>query len=294
MNKLPFQIGALAALVICTGPGITGCAGMRAALTRPIVTDLTNAYMKQDDLALARDAAPMFIMLIEGLLEGNPQNGDLLLGGAQAYSAYASAFVTDDDEARGAILYGRARALAFAALSMRSAAFAEVKDAPHKEFIRCLATFGEEDVPALFWAASCWAGWIQANADSTDALADIAKVESLIAKVLELDETYYHGGAHVIMGVLNCLLPPALGGKPEEGRSHFERAIEISEGKLLAVYVLYASQYARAVYDRELHDRLLNEVIATPPDVAPELTLVNTVAVEDAKKLLTEAEDYFF
>ncbi|HEX4974769.1 MAG TPA: TRAP transporter TatT component family protein, partial [Pseudomonadales bacterium] len=84
----------------------------------------------------------------------------------------------------------------------------------------------------------------------------------------------------------------ALGGKPEEGKQHFERAIAISEGKNLLVKVMYAEQYARLVFDQKLHDRLLNEVISSNP-VVPELTLINTFAQEKAHKLLAESKDYF-
>jgi hypothetical protein len=56
--------------------------------------------------------------------------------------------------------------------------------------------------------------------------------------------------------------------------------------------VLLAQNYARLVFDWELHDRLCREVIDADP-VAPGLTLINTVAQEEAKKLLDSSEDYF-
>jgi hypothetical protein len=56
--------------------------------------------------------------------------------------------------------------------------------------------------------------------------------------------------------------------------------------------VEFARSYARLVYDRELHDRLLNEVMAADP-VAPDLTLLNTLARRQARLLLDSAEDYF-
>jgi hypothetical protein len=56
--------------------------------------------------------------------------------------------------------------------------------------------------------------------------------------------------------------------------------------------VLYARQYARLVFDRPLHDRLLNEVVAADPE-APGLTLGNTLAQEQALLLLASADEYF-
>jgi hypothetical protein len=46
------------------------------------------------------------------------------------------------------------------------------------------------------------------------------------------------------------------------------------------------------MFERELHDRLLNEVM-TAEVQAPGLTLMNTVAKERAQQLLDSADDYF-
>jgi hypothetical protein len=56
--------------------------------------------------------------------------------------------------------------------------------------------------------------------------------------------------------------------------------------------VLYARSYARLVFDRPLHDRLLGEVLAADPQ-APGLTLSNTLARDEARGLLDEADEYF-
>jgi hypothetical protein len=88
------------------------------------------------------------------------------------------------------------------------------------------------------------------------------------------------------------LLPPAAGGKPEKGRAHFERAIELSGGRNLGAKVDFAEGYARLLYERELHDRLLNEVMEADP-VEPGNTLLNVLAQERAEELLASADDYF-
>nr|MDJ0801395.1 TRAP transporter TatT component family protein [Desulfobacterales bacterium] len=46
------------------------------------------------------------------------------------------------------------------------------------------------------------------------------------------------------------------------------------------------------VYDRPLHDRLLNEVLAADPAV-PGMVLQNTMAQDQARALLASADDYF-
>jgi hypothetical protein len=111
-------------------------------------------------------------------------------------------------------------------------------------------------------------------------------------RVVDLDERYDYGGAHVYLGVFDTLFPPAMGGRPEEGRRHFERALELSGDKYLMTKVLYAENYARLVFDRPLHDRLLEEVMVADPR-QPGLTLINTVARERAAELLESADEYF-
>jgi len=45
-------------------------------------------------------------------------------------------------------------------------------------------------------------------------------------------------------------------------------------------------------FDRELHDRLLNEVLAADPD-EPGLILSNVLAQQEAQILLDTSADYF-
>jgi hypothetical protein len=92
--------------------------------------------------------------------------------------------------------------------------------------------------------------------------------------------------------VLESLSPAAAGGRPEAARAYFERALQMSGGRNLMAKVLYAERYARAQFDRELHDRLLKEVLAADPQ-EPGLTLTNTLAQQRATQLLAGADQYF-
>ena len=73
---------------------------------------------------------------------------------------------------------------------------------------------------------------------------------------------------------------------------HFERAIEISNGHNMMAKVVYASQYARMMFDQELHHRLLTEVIDGDPNM-PGYVLINTVAQQEAAVLLADEAEYF-
>ena len=70
------------------------------------------------------------------------------------------------------------------------------------------------------------------------------------------------------------------------------RAIDISDGTDLSAKVEYANGYARLLYERELHDQLLTEVLEADTNV-PGSTLLNVLAQRQAEDLLKSADDYF-
>lgn len=261
--------------------------------TDPLIDNLSTSIMKQQDLELVRDGAPAYLLLIDSFIEGSPDDPDMLMAAAQLYSAYTSAFVIDEDKPRAKIMSKKAKNYAFTAMSIKNTTFATLHDKPYEEFEAILPTIQPGDEEILFLVISTWSTFIQAHSGDWDNLADIAKVEALVKRLLELDETYYYGSPHLAMGILKTLLPKALGGRPEEAKVHFEKAIEISQGKFLPAQVTYAKNYARLSFDRQLHDRLLAQVMETPVDIVPELTLINAMAKKQAEGLLADADEYF-
>ena len=123
-------------------------------------------------------------------------------------------------------------------------------------------------------------------------LATRSSNEALLLKASELQPDYEDGNIFLYLGVFETLFPPALGGKPEVGKAHFEEAIARSEGKNLLAKVMFAEQYARLVFNRELHDELLTQVLDAEPN-HPGFTLMNIVAQEQAKELMDSADEYF-
>jgi hypothetical protein len=134
--------------------------------------------------------------------------------------------------------------------------------------------------------------WIRAHSDDWNALAELPQMEALLDRYLDIGGSEMRGSVYTYLGVLATLRPPALGGEPEKGRDYFERAIELTGGRDLSVKVEYARGYARLLYERELHDRLLQEVMEADPDV-PGYTLTNVLAQRDAARLLAGADEYF-
>lgn len=288
LPRLRLRAGALFALAALLALG--GCSSFVTSAAERLAQRLGAAILDQNDPKTVQDGAPAYLLLIDGLIDDDPENTGLLLSGARLYTAYASVFVQEPERARR--LSTRARGYAQRALCRRHAARCDLHTRVHAEYVAALAAFEPADAALLYTYATSWAAWIQAHAGDPVAVADVPKVEAVMRRVVELDETHDRGSAHAYLGVLASLLPPALGGRPEEARAHFERAIEIAQGRNLSAKVLFAERYARALFKRELHDRLLGEVLKAPPE-EPGLTLMNVLAQQKAQALLATAEQYF-
>ena len=177
-------------------------------------------------------------------------------------------------------------------MCLREKALCATLEGPFDAFSEALDKSDRGDVATVYGFGAAWAGRIQVNSGDWNAIADLPKLQALLLRVASLDPHYDNGGPFMYLGVINSIRPASLGGKPEEGKAFFDKALEFSGGKNLVVRVLYAQFYARLVFDQALHDRLLNEVLAADP-VAPRLTLINVLAQRKAKALLASGKEYF-
>lgn len=270
--------------------GITGCGQVITNAKIEFSQDLSATILEFDDPKTIKKGVPAYLILISSMIKGDPDNPDLLESGAKLYGAYASGF-SDSDESKRA-LSKRAYDYAGRAMCIRNPDFCEVKSISYFEYEIKLDKVGASQVESLFIFASSWAGVIEANSSDWNAVAELPKVKAGISRVIEIDETVSNGNAHLYMAVMESLLPPTLGGKPELAKKHFDRAIEISNGENQMARVLYAEKYARMLFDRELHDKLLKQVVEA--DTGPQdQILSNTLAKQRAAELLRGADDYF-
>ena len=269
---------------------IAGCSVLVGSVTQSFAEDLAAAILDNEDLEMVRDGAPSYLILIDSLVARSPDDAFMLQQSAKLHSAYAAAFVEDEQRAKLLTAKAKRQSLASVCIALKDAC--GIDQRPFKDFEAWLAQQRERSVPQLYDLAVSWVGWIQANSDDFSAIADLSRVKALMHRTAELDPDYDNGGVYLYLGVFETLFPPAMGGKPELGRQYFERAITTSDGTNLLAKVMFAEQYARLVFDRELHDRLLTEVMDSPVR-AQGLTLMNTVAKEQAQQLLDSAHDYF-
>lgn len=281
-----FKLSFLLALVL----SISACGQLIASAKQEFAEDLSATVLEFDDPETIKKGLPAYLILMSSMIKGDPENADLLESGAKLYGAYASGFA-DSEESKKA-LANRAFDYAGRAMCIRDEHFCEVKSLSYFEFEKLLASIEKPQAEHLLIFMSSWAGIIEANSSDWNAVAELPKVKAGMQRVLDIDETVDNGNAHLYMAVMESILPPALGGKPELAKKHYDRAIEISNGNNLMAKVLYAEKYARLLFDRELHDELLQQVIDA--DVGPQdQILVNTLARQRAAELLLDADDYF-
>ncbi len=269
---------------------VSGCSSVLESKAQQFGENFSQAVLESNDPVLVEQALPSYLLLLDALLKNQPQNVALLQAAAKLNSAYASAFVTDSVRSRG--LNDKAFSYASDALCIENKKLCQLQTMPIDEMALRLTQISKDELGSLYLLGSTWASWIQVHSDDWNAIADLARVKMIMQQVLALDENYQQGEAHLYLGVLATLLSPALGGQPEVGKSYFEKAVALSEGKNLMVKVYYAKYYARNTFNRELHDALLQEVVTANPQTGM-LTLSNLLAQQQAKTLLASADDYF-
>lgn len=282
-RQKPPKLLALLALL----PMLSGCA---ASALHDVSDSVASAILDQNDIAIVREGLPAYLLMTDGLIEKNPDDAGLLIAGAKLYAFYASELVNDNGRSRK--LTEKARNYGQRALCLKQAKLCNIDTLAYDDFPRALQQIDQDSLNELYTYGLTSAAWLQAHSRDWNAIADRPKIEALFERMLELDESFDAGRVHYYLGLLRSQLPPALGGKPEIGKTHFERAIELSHGNDLAVKVALARYYARIIYDRELHDRLLHEVMQADPSVSG-LTLSNTMAQQEAQRMLDESSSYF-
>jgi len=279
------QIIAISVLVLNAG-----CASLMSSAASGLAEDLSAAVLNQNDPETVRDGAPAYLLLMDSFLEGNPDDPALLSAAANLYATYGSVFA--DDPERAARLTERAHNYSTKALCESYQPSCSWQGMQFEEYEATLDGLRERHADVVFSHGLASLAYIRKHSSDYTAIAMLPYSQALLERYLEINDGSDDGAIHTYLGILNTLLPPSLGGEPEKGRAHFERAIEFSDGRNLSAKVEYAEGYARLLYERELHDSLLNEVIAADP-IEPGSTLPNVLAQRRAEELLASADDYF-
>jgi hypothetical protein len=273
---------------------MSGCSLNRLAVRQltPVLQNSADAVYEETDLQLAEQALASNLKLLEGLLKTDPGNRELLLLTVQGFAGYALGFAEDEDPRRARELYRRARSYGMRLLKT-DRSFSQLDDAGMEQFSQILQKMTKKELPALFWTGFSWAGYLNLSLDQPAAFIELPKVEAMMQRVMELDSTYFYGGAHLFFGSLNGMKPRMLGGNPQLAKSWFERNLKLTDGKFLLTYIYLAKYYAAKTLNEEAFDAYLNTVLETPADVLGEMPLLNAIAKKKARYLKSRTSDLF-
>ena len=202
---------------------LSGCSMLMKSASSDMMGHLSKTILDNDDLSLVESGAPAYLLMIDSLIGKDPENSELLATAALLYTAYSDVFVKDKERSKK--IAGKALNYAEKAICLEKRQTCNLKSGSFEELKTVLPGMKKKDVPVLFALGNAWASWIMANKDDFNAIADISHIELIMQRVIELDETYRDGAAHLYLATLSTFLPPSVGGRPEEGKAHFEKAV---------------------------------------------------------------------
>jgi hypothetical protein len=296
---------ALAALCILA---LGGCdvAKFTADSTAGLFTRAAPAFESYWDYELAGEAVPATIVQFEGILRVVPDNESILAQLSQAYIAYAYGWIEADAEEMdfegdmedANAQRRRARTMYLRALDLtrhRIRLHNEDVDLAVKGSVEDLeawlyaAFVDEADAEMLLWHGYAWGSYINMSKDDMAAVADLPYAKAFVARSIELNPDYYNAAGYTFMGVATS---SEMAADMDQAKVWFEKALVATERRALQAQVNMARYYAVKTGDRDLFDKLLEEVMAAR-DPLPEARLANTMARERAAMYIENADQLF-
>lgn len=283
-----------------------GCSMKRFAVNRlgDALAKSGTTLASDDDPDLIAGAAPFSLKLIESLLAESPRHRGLLTAAASNFTQFSYAFVAQDaDEiedqdldkalalrARARRLYLRARDYGLRGLEVRYRDFGKVIRADSKAAV---ARTKVSDVPLLYWTAAAWGLAISVSKDIPELVADRPQVEVLIDRAFELDRDYDFGAIHSFLVTYESSRLAGQGDFAERSRKHFQRAMELSGGKMAGPLVALAETVSVQKQNRKEFQSLLEQALAIDADSKPEWRLNNLIMQRRARWLLARTDQLF-
>lgn len=273
--------------------------------TAPVLNAAAPGFNQEADVQLAREAAPGQLKTVEGFHLATPENHVLIKILAQGYCEYAFGFLEGDMEqalfekqdAKAEALGKRATGLYLRCMNYGLKMLdSDWEKAIHGETARFEAVVkdaDEDDVPGMFFTALGLASAINLNRDDIELAAYLPKAKLMFERVVQLDDGYHNGIAHMALALMYTTLPKALGGDPDKGKAEFERAIAVTEGKFLMPKVMMAYVLGVGSNDQKFFHETLVKVLETSPAVFPDQRLGNEIAHIKARRYLTFEKELF-
>lgn len=294
-------LAMLAAAVLASGCSVQRLAANKIGDT---LASGGTTYSGDDDPELIGAALPFSLKLMESVLVSNPEHRALLAATSAGFTQYAYAFVVQeadaialDDTERAWVGWNRARRLYLRArdygLRGLDAAIPGFSAALRATPADTVAKAGATEVDLLYWTAASWAAAIALGKDDPSLVADLPLVSALIDRALVVNADWDRGSIHSFLVTYEMARPDVIGGTDERiarARTHFDRAVALSEGKAAGPYVSWAESICVPKEDRACFEETLQAAIKINPDDYPAGRLANTIFQRRATWLLANVD----
>jgi len=212
---------------------------------------------------------------------------DLLAMVTRANYYYADTFLRDD--ADGFLEYtDRAVWWGERAVLAASPEFGE-KMRNKAKFEEAIVVIEAPAIPAAYWYASALGKWARAKGFGV-LVGNKDKIKATMARLIELDPSFYHGGPHRYFGAFYAIAPDFAGGDLAKSREHYDKSLELAP-YFLGTKVLMAENLATKLDDEALFDQLLAEVLAADLSTVPEEIRPEMKAEQDKARELQKKKD---
>jgi tetratricopeptide (TPR) repeat protein len=228
------------------------------------------------------------IELYEQAAAVDQQNLELFILLARAKYFLADAYLADDVE-RQTVTYERGLTYAEKAMALDPEFKALVEGGEKME--DAIRVLDKQYVGAIYWGSASLGKW-GLNKGLATILKHKEQGRKMMARCVELDETYFYAGPHRWFGSYYAKLPSIAGRDLEKSKEHFEKGLAIAPN-YFGTRVLRAEFYSKNAQDKELYRSDLEFVLNTPSDVIPELVPEQDVEKKKAAAMLEVIDDTF-
>jgi len=304
MKPFPFA-GVFLSAALAVVLGLSGCSIKRMAVNG-VGNSLTtgpSVFETDDDIELVGDALPFSLKLLEMLLNESPDHQGLLLSACKGYTLYAYAYVqraaeagaeTDIEKSRETVARAKRLYLRAVGYGLRGLD----RDAPglsaalEKDPKAAAAKAGRDQVPLLYWTAAALGLAISANKGNAEMIARLPEIDALLARGLELDESWDGGQLHEF-AITFATANPAAVPDPKALQAHYDRALALSQGKRASLFVTWAESVSIQRQNRPEFKAMLERALAVDIEASPNMRLSNQIALRRAHWLLDRTDKLF-
>jgi len=256
---------------------LAGLLSVGAAMAQPGFDQAKDLWADRGNQASLEKA----IAVYEKAYQANPsyQLAERL---AYAYYFLADAFLEGDAKADN---YYKGHEWGLASLKY-DAEFKRLVETEKKSMGDAVTVLGKEYAGGIFWTATCIGKWGKMKG-ILKTVKTSKQARKMVEYLYKLDKNYYYGGPARWLGSYFAIAPGMFGGDMKKSKAMYDEALQMAPD-YFATYVLMAENYAKKEKDRKMFDQLLDQVLAKPADIIPEIATEQKVEQDKAKKLKEE------